>query len=384
MGLVGILVTDDSPIEMIDNKINGFLMGITMTDSSSVNISNCKITDCLIGIFPSNSTVSIDRTDVHADMYKLMPTDGSKIELSETNIGQEDTLGLTDFETVIKYDGYSIRKTHGEKYFVSAGFSILVIIILFLLAFYDPADRQGGSHKRRRERQKGHSSAPGKVLLFSGITALIIGLFLNPYLSGQWHFVGSMISPYISRVISPLLLFFGVTAVVMWRLHRKRGTPSHLIIGSAALLGISFSSLAILELVDVRPRYPFVVLSIVFFLLGSYPIISMMRRKRPTIRSFVPYLDIWMLGWGVMAGWLSFTFFSLYFFSGPAEELIVARDVILYGSILGGIGAVSVAMAMLKQRLGRMVYTIINAGAMIGLFVVISILPESIYLFLSA
>jgi len=50
---------------------------------------------------------------------------------------------------------------------------------------------------------------------------------------------------------------------------------------------------------------------------------------------------------------------------------------------LGGIGAVSVAMAMLKQRLGRMVYTIINVVAMVGLFVVISILPESICLFLS-
>ncbi len=382
-GLIGIIVTDDSPVEIIDNDIEGFLMGIVIMDSSSVNISNCKISDCLIGIFPSNSTVVLDDTEVHAHMYKLMPFEGSKVELSETNIGQKDIITLTDYDTEIRYDGYTLRKTHGEKFFVSAGFSILVIIILFLLAFYDPGDRHGGSRKRRRERQKGHSSTPGKVLLFSGIAAFIIGLFLNPYLSEKLHFVGSMISPYISRVISPLLLFFGVTAVVMWRLYRKRRAPGHLIMGSAALLGISFSALAVLELVDVRPRYPFVILSIVFFLLGAYPILSVMRKRRPNIRSFVPYLDIWMLGWGLMAVWLSFTFFSLYFFSCPAEELIVAKDMILYGSILGGIGAVSVAMAMLKQRLGRMVYTIINVVAMVGLFVVISILPESICLFLS-
>ena len=359
-------------------------MGISMTDSSSVNISNCEITNCMIGVFLSDSEVKIKKTDVHAHMYKLMPFSSSKIELSDTNIEQEDIVPLTDFDTVIKYDVYTLRKTHGEKYFVSAGFSILVIIILFLLAIYGAGNHHGDAHNRDREKSVEHRAISGNVLLFSGIAALIIGLFINPYFSEKWHFIGSMISPYISRIISPVMLFCGCTAILMWRIHRKRNLDRHLILGTAALLGISFSALAVLELVDVRPRYPFVILSIVFFLLGAYPIISTMRKRRPAFRSFVPYLDIWMLGWGLMAGWLSFTFFSLYFFSGPSEELIVARDMILYGSIFGGIGAVSVAMAMFKRRLGRMVYTVINVAAMIGFFVVIAILPESICLFLSA
>jgi len=91
---------------------------------------------------------------------------------------------------------------------------------------------------------------------------------------------------------------------------------------------------------------------------------------------------MWMLGWGLLAVWLSFNIFSVYFFTEPTEELIVASDIILYGSILGGIGTLSFIMWVLKQRYGKTVFTFFNIAAIIGFAVVIIILPHSIGLFL--